>query len=60
MKQSVIRMMCPNLRCRRILAVPPSARGKTVRCGRCGTSAEVPNESTQRRSQPSTPASETH
>lgn len=35
--------MCPNLTCRKVLAVPATARGKTVRCRACGTSIRVPN-----------------
>ncbi len=42
MSNSAIRLMCPNLKCRRILAVPPTARGKTVRCGSCGANIRVP------------------
>jgi hypothetical protein len=34
--------MCPNLTCRKVLAVPPVARGKTVRCRSCGTNIRVP------------------
>jgi ribosomal protein S27E len=37
-----VRIMCPNLTCRRVLAVPTSARGKTVRCKNCGTTIRVP------------------
>ena len=37
-----IRIMCPNLKCRRILAVPLEARGKTIRCKSCGTMVKVP------------------
>ena len=37
-----IRIMCPNLTCRKILAVPTSARGKTVRCKGCQTNIRVP------------------
>ena len=37
-----IRLMCPNLVCRKILAVPASARGKTVRCKGCQTNIRVP------------------
>jgi len=35
--------MCPNLRCRKVLAVPTSARGKVVRCRACGTRIRIPN-----------------
>ena len=38
-----LRIMCPNLTCKKILAVPASARGKTVRCRGCGTNIRVPN-----------------
>ena len=37
-----LRVMCPNLTCRKILAVPESARGRTVRCRGCGTNIKVP------------------
>jgi hypothetical protein len=39
-----IRVMCPNLVCRKILAVPSAARGKTVRCRGCGTNIRIPAE----------------
>jgi hypothetical protein len=42
MSDGMIRIMCPNLKCRRILAVPTSARGKTVRCRNCGSTVKVP------------------
>lgn len=42
---STIRLMCPNLKCRKVLAVPQSARGKTVRCGQCGANLRVPEPS---------------
>lgn len=41
-KNDSIRVMCPNLTCRKILAVPASARGKTVRCRGCGTNIRIP------------------
>lgn len=44
MPQDTVRIMCPNLTCRKILAVPKSARGRTVRCRNCGTSIRVPPE----------------
>lgn len=53
MSGGVIRMMCPNLKCRRVLAVPQSARGKNVRCGSCGAFVQVPAASEQQRSEPS-------
>lgn len=42
MPDAAIRIMCPNLLCRKVLAVPNSARGKTVRCRGCGTNIRVP------------------
>jgi len=36
--------MCPNLTCRRILAVPNSSRGKNVRCKSCGATIRVPDK----------------
>ena len=42
--EASIRMMCPNLTCRKVLAVPCTARGKTVRCRNCGTNIRVPAE----------------
>jgi hypothetical protein len=34
--------MCPSLSCRKILAVPVSSRGKTVKCKSCGGMIRVP------------------
>jgi len=39
---STVRMICPNLKCRAILSVPPNARGKTVRCRQCSMRIHVP------------------
>jgi hypothetical protein len=36
--------MCPNLTCRRILAVPTTSRGKNVRCKGCGATIRVPEK----------------
>jgi hypothetical protein len=38
-----IRIMCPRLTCRKILAVPVSSRGKNVLCRNCGTTIRVPD-----------------
>ena len=40
--ESVIRIMCPNLSCKRVLAVPSHARGKLVRCKGCGVNIRIP------------------
>ena len=39
-----VRIMCPNLTCRRVLAVPENLRGKTVRCKNCSTNIKVPTK----------------
>ena len=41
MKQ-VVRIMCPNLQCLTVLAVPEDTRGKTVRCRNCGSHLQIP------------------
>jgi hypothetical protein len=38
-----VRIMCPNLVCRKVLSVPEETRGKTVRCRACGTMIRVPS-----------------
>ncbi len=40
--EDLIRIMCPNLSCQRILAVPVGARGKVVRCRVCGMNVRIP------------------
>lgn len=42
MEQETIRIMCPNVVCKRVLAVPLTARGRQVRCRFCGTSLRIP------------------
>ena len=37
-----VRIMCPALSCRKILAVPVSSRGKHVRCKNCGATIKIP------------------
>jgi hypothetical protein len=39
-----LRIMCPSLNCRRVLAVPASSRGKNVRCKNCGATIRVPEK----------------
>lgn len=56
MPQDTVRIMCPNLTCRKILAVPTAARGKTVRCRACGTNIRVPNEGAQKAGAPAQPS----
>jgi hypothetical protein len=35
-------LICPNLRCRKILSVPEEVRGKLVKCQHCATMFRVP------------------
>ncbi len=42
----VVRLICPNLKCRKILSVPESARGKKVRCRGCGMRVQIPTKDT--------------
>lgn len=35
-------LMCPNLKCRKILSVPDEVRGKLVKCQGCQTMFRVP------------------
>ena len=35
-------LICPNLRCRKILSVPEEVRGKLVKCQHCQTMFRVP------------------
>lgn len=40
--EKILRIMCPSLQCRRVLAVPESARGRTVKCKNCGATVRIP------------------
>ncbi len=42
-----IRIMCPNLACMRILAVPERARGRLVRCRGCRMTIRIPEKRQQ-------------
>jgi LSD1 subclass zinc finger protein len=42
-----IRIMCPNHKCRSILAVPETARGKNVKCSNCATLFKIPSQASQ-------------
>ena len=44
-----IRILCPNLKCRAILTVPETTRGKKVRCGHCAAVLMVPQVKKQAR-----------
>jgi hypothetical protein len=40
--KKMLRIMCPNLACQRILSVPVNARGKLVRCRGCSMTIRIP------------------
>ena len=42
---NLIRLRCPRLSCRSVLAVPVKARGKLVKCRNCGNTIKVPASS---------------
>ena len=52
MASESVRIMCPNLACKKLLAVPKAARGKMVRCRSCGTHIRVPAEPTAKGTPP--------
>jgi len=37
-----VQLICPNLRCRKLLSVPEEVRGKMVKCQHCQTYFRVP------------------
>ncbi|HEY7115209.1 MAG TPA: hypothetical protein VH475_01410 [Tepidisphaeraceae bacterium] len=37
-----VQLLCPNLKCRKILSVPDDTRGKLVKCQYCQTMLRVP------------------
>ena len=39
----VVRIICPNLRCRKILSVPALYRGRQVKCQHCQSHLRVPD-----------------
>jgi LSD1 subclass zinc finger protein len=47
-----IRIMCPNLKCRSILVVPETARGKNVKCSNCATLFRIPSHAPTTAPQP--------
>jgi DNA-directed RNA polymerase subunit RPC12/RpoP len=51
---NAVRMMCPNLKCRAVLAVPVEARGRLIRCRNCGSKIMVPQKAAPK-AQPAKP-----
>ncbi len=43
-----VTLLCPNLKCKRVLQVPDTTRGHRVRCGYCGQILVVPHKSGQK------------
>lgn len=39
-----VQLICPNLRCRKILSVPDEVRGKLVKCQYCQMTFRVPEQ----------------
>jgi len=37
-----VQLICPNLKCRKLLVVPEEVRGKMVKCQHCQTQFRVP------------------
>jgi len=37
-----VQLICPNLKCRKLLMVPDDVRGKMVRCQHCRSQLRVP------------------
>jgi predicted Zn finger-like uncharacterized protein len=37
-----VQLICPSLKCRKLLTVPDEVRGKMVKCGHCQTTFRVP------------------
>ncbi len=54
-----IRIMCPSLTCRRVLAVPTTSRGKNVRCKGCGSTIRVPEKPVAPPAKNAAPAAQT-
>ena len=42
-----VQLLCPNLKCRKILSVPDDLRGKLVKCQYCQTMLRVPAPKTE-------------
>ncbi len=50
-----VTIICPNLKCRTILQVPDSVRGKKVRCGKCGNNLLIPASTKTKKDAPPAP-----
>jgi hypothetical protein len=45
MAATTVQLICPNLKCRKLLTVPEEIRGKMVKCQHCQTQFRVPEPS---------------
>ena len=45
MAVTTVQLICPNLKCRKLLTVPEDIRGKMVKCQHCQTQFRVPESS---------------
>ena len=43
-----VQLICPNLRCRKMLSVPDEVRGRLVKCQHCQMMFRVPGMQTQK------------
>jgi LSD1 subclass zinc finger protein len=50
-----VQLLCPNLKCRKILSVPTESRGKLVKCQYCQTMLRVPGPKTETVAAPAKP-----
>jgi len=58
-----VQLLCPNLRCRKFLAVPDDVRGKLVKCQHCQQLFRVPGSKkvdTAQATAPGTPSKTGH
>ena len=44
---ATVQLICPNLKCRKLLAVPDDVRGKMVKCQYCQRQFRVPEPKPQ-------------
>ena len=51
-----VQLLCPNLRCRKFLAVPDDVRGKLVKCHHCQQLFRVPGGKKAEAAQATAPA----
>ena len=50
----MVMMLCPNLKCRKVLRVPETCRGRQVRCQFCDLTFKVPEAGPKKDDSPGT------